>query len=73
MIFPRELMLAWLTALAKKNQNLYIKVSQLTLETKKTRPDINWKKSKKTKKWIDGDCENLKKGMTCGKRKRETS
>ena len=44
----------------KKIQELYIKVAKKTLQKKSSK---NWKKRKKTKKWFDGECVEMKKDL----------
>ena len=44
----------------EKIQDLYIKVSKLTLGKKRFNSQENWKKRKKGKKWFDGDCNKSK-------------
>ena len=43
-----------------KIQELYIKVAKKTLQKKSSK---NWKKRKKTKKWFDGECVEMKKDL----------
>ena len=53
-------------------QNLFIKAADHSLQCKKSPPGKNWKKRKKSKKWFDKECTELKRGVReVGKRKQE--
>ena len=55
-----------------KIQNLYLKVAKMTLEEKGNKTQKNWKKRKKSKKWFDVECHNLKKDVRkAGREKHE--